>query len=293
MAGLASFGAQVYLFPAEVEPADWKEPADYVLEHLGDNDLVRVHPTWNEDPLPYLTEVGDQISRQHDPVLGDLQGAERVWILAEEERWQEAVARLPYEPARQNIRSFGNVKVIETTLPDDAHASYVFLEQLQAAKVERVTPSKKGEEEVQVRHCKNWSERDRRWDCGGRDKWLYVGEVYRFIGDDAHRCIWAHPLPDGQRLRITFPHVPLAKELRVRAGMLFQAGRKKSDGTVRMRLLVDGEERGEYTYPPQTTRWNLHVFDTSELAGTDAPVTLEVRADSIKNRFFCVNGWVF
>jgi hypothetical protein len=74
--------------------------------------------------------------------------------------------------------------------------------------------------------------------------------------------------------------------------MIFMAGRKKSGGTTYMTVSIDGEERGDYAYPPRTTRWNLHAFDTTDLAGQRAPVTLEIRTDGFKNRFFCVNGWV-
>ncbi|MFB6374716.1 MAG: hypothetical protein ABEN55_16715 [Bradymonadaceae bacterium] len=273
----------MYIFPSEVEPREWKEPADYVLEHIRPDDAVRVHPSWTNDPLPHLESIGDQILPQSHPVAGDIQDIRRIWIVTERDRIGEAIARLPYEPSRPRIEKFGDVAVVQTRVPSSIRAPYEFRDHLESAKVERIDGKS-------TRQCDNWNEKDRRWDCGKRDRWLYVGEHAATLGEDFQRCIWAHPLPDGKKLRVTFPEVPLDRRLRIRGGLIFRALHKKDRAPVQMRIRIDGETRYTHTFGPRASTWAPHDIPTAGLDGP-ADVTVEISSPNIKDRWFCFNGW--
>lgn len=285
LAGTASLTAQLYVFPSEVDPGEWEKPADYILERVRPEDGVRVHPSWTNDPLTHLEPVGDQILPQSHPVAGDLQDRRRIWMLTETDRLREALERLPFEPSRPTIEKFGDVSVVRTRVPSSIRASYAFLANLDAAEVERVD----GDE---VRQCRNWSDADRRWDCGERDKWLYVGEHAATLGEDYHRCIWAHPLPDEKTLRITFPDVPLDNRLRIRGGLDFRALHKQDRAPIQMRVDIAGETRLTHTYGPRASTWAPHDIPTTGLDGP-ADVTVELQTPNLKDRWFCFNGWSY
>ncbi len=244
-----------------------------------------MEPGWNEDPLPYLESVGDQVLPQTDPVAGDLQSARRVWILSESERADEAFESLPYAPSRPDKKRFGDVTVFETRVPSSIQASYELLDHLEEAVVERVD----GES---VETCDNWSQRDRRWDCGGRDRWLFVGEKFASLADDPHECIWAHPVGEGRTLRITFPDVPLERFLRIRAGLTDLGSVIEDAVPVHLTVSIGDDTRVKHTYGARETNWFPHDIPTPELQGETRDVVLEVRASDTKNRWFCLNGWV-
>ena len=285
IAGLSTTAAQLWVFPSEVDQEEWREPAAYVKKHLGPDDLVRVHPEWTEDPLPHLESVGDQISPQERPVAGDFQDVRRVWIVSETERVDGAVDLLPFEPSRPEYERFGDVTVVETRVPSSLQSSYELLDHLDEAVVERLKNGKVKQT------CDNWNPRERRWDCGSKDPWLYVGEKRMMVGGDPHKCFWAHPLPKGKVLRITFPKVPLQKTLRVRAGLSFTASRKGHGDPVRMRVEIDDETRVDHVYPAHDSVWRASDIDTAALSGQRRDVVLKVTAPEIRDRGFCVNGW--
>ena len=285
LVGFGSLAAQLWVVPSEVDKKEWKKPADWVKKQLEPSDAVRVHPAWTEDPLPYLEDVGSQVHRHQDPVESDLEEIRRVWILTETERLEGALAKLPFEPSRPDLKRFGDVTVIKAIVPSSVRSSYELLEHLEGAKVERI-------EKKSVQHCDKWDEKDRRWDCGERDRWLYVGEHEQIVAGDPRRCIWAHPLPKQKVLRITFPGVPLEETLRVRAGLSFKGARFKRGTPVRMQVRVGGERRYDHQYGPRTSTWGKYDIDTTASAGSKKPVVFEISSDKIRRRWFCFNAWV-
>lgn len=289
-AGVWSLTAQLFVFPAETQSSDWAPAAEYVLERIEQGDRIRTHPPWNIDALPYVESVGDQVDRRHNPVLEDIYRADRIWVLSETARVEEAIRRLPYEPVDLHIERFGDAAVVRAPLPDSANFSWEALEHLSEAQVERVEPSEDGA--PSIRECESWSEENRRWDCGSRDPWLYVGEVERFLGGDYRRAIWAHPVPDDEYLRVTFPEVPMGELLRVRAGFTFLASRKDRGAPVTMEVRLDGEVLEEKTYPTLETTWEPIDFETPERAGKSAELSIVVRTPDITDRYFCFNAWV-
>ncbi len=285
MAGAASLGAQIWVFPSDAEPTDWKPAASYVSDRIGDDDIIRTHPPWNVDGLTYLERHGKQIDRKRDPVLGDLYDRETIWILTETATLDGAIDRLPFEAPDPGIERFGDVSVVRTEVPGDVVYQWEALRALDEATVERVDPD--GGTET----CDNWSEGDRRWDCGGRDRWLYVGEGFKYLGGDPRDAIWAHALPDQKHLRVEFPDVPLGDLLRVRGGFIFAAARKDNGKPVTMRILVDGEERARRSYPILESTWEAIDVDTSDISADTGTVTVVISSPNFKDRRFCFNAW--
>lgn len=290
VAAAASLGAYLYVFPSETAPEEWRPAAEHVLEHIESNDVVRTHPPWNVDALPYLEEIGDQVNRQIEPLAEDLYHHDRVWVLTESSRVDEALERLPFSTDEVERNTFGDATVLRAPIPEEAGFSWEFLEHLSEVKVERLIYEKG--ENVRTRHCKNWSERDRRWDCGSRNNWLYVGEVYKFLGGDPHRAIWAHPVPKGNRLRLTFSDVPLEEILRIRAGFTHKASRRQRGSETHMKVSIDGRTQIRETFPRLETTWDAHEIDTSDRSGSQATVEIEIWASNIRDRYFCLNGWI-
>lgn len=282
--GLASILLQVFVLPGPVEPSDWRAPAEWVVEHASDADLVRIHPAWNADPLVHLGELGDQISRQTHPVYEDLHDAERVLVLSETGRIDEALARLPF-PARQVERQgFGPVTVLAVSVPEDYQPiAWEALEHVADAEIARVDGEK-------VEQCRNWSKREQRWYCGRRDRWIYVGETIQEVGEDPRACIWAHPPPGNQWVRVTFPDVELQQTLRVRGGLSLRAVRSDRGTPVEMRVTV-GEKTVHRTIPAMESSWQAVEVPTGQMAGQRADVTVEVRSPEVFDRFFCFNAW--
>lgn len=283
VAGIASLVAQIFILPGDVDASDWKAPSEYILEQIGPDDLINVQPNWTDDPYPYLTSVGDQIARQDKPLIEDTWDRERIWLLVESERIDKALEQMPFEASE--TKSFGDVSVVRIDVPKEPPVTYELLTHLDGAKVARVKGDK-------VERCTNWNERNEAWYCGRPDKWLYVGREFVDLGGDPHQCIWAHPPPKQKKLRIVFPDVPLQQTFRLRGGLNQRGARSKRATDVHLRVSVAGKWTEEKSIPARESSWKPIDFDTSELAGQTADVTVEVWAESIFDRFFCFNGWV-
>ena len=283
VAGIASFIAQIFVLPGDVEAEDWKAPSEYVLEHIGPRDVINVQPNWTDAPYPYLTEVGDQLARQGTPLIEDVHDRERIWLLTETERIDEALARMPFEASDK--KTFGDITVVRVDVPETQPVTYELRPHLRQAKVTYV---KDGEI---TNRCKNWNKEENAWHCGRPDRWVYVGHELLDLGGDPHQCIWAHPPPGQKKVRITFPSVPLADTFRFRGGLNQRGARSKRATDLHFSVHVGEKWTQKETIPARQTSWEPIDFDTSALAGQTADVTVEVWSESIFDRLFCFNGW--
>jgi hypothetical protein len=285
VAGIASFIAQIYVLPGEVDAQDWRAPAEYVLEHIGPNDVVTVQPGWNEDPYPFLTEVGDQVARQSTLLFEDVHDRDHVWVLAETARIEQALKRTPFDAAE--TKAFGSVTVLRTEPPKTPRVTYDLLSELDHAKVAHLKGGKI------TKRCKNWKAKDRAWHCGKPDRWVFVGQRRLDLGGDPHQCIWAHPPAEDKRVRIVYPGVTLGASFRVRGGLNQRGARSKRGTDVHYRVRVGDDLNAQRTVPADETSWKPVDIDTSKLAGQQRDVSVEVWSDSVFDRVFCFNGWVF
>lgn len=284
IAGLVSFVAQAFFLPGDIEPRDWERGAEFLAAQVGPDDLINVQPQWSEAPYPYLTDFGDQILRQKNPLLEDIFDAKNLWVIMERARAERVLGSLPFKAAE--TQDFGTISVarVEVTQPNPVRFS--LLENLDKAKVDQITPA--GEV---FKECTRWERRDRAWHCEKKDAWIYVGEDYLTLGDDPHRCIRANPPASPQRWRIKFPEVPMTELFRFRGGLGFLAARSQRGEDVDIKIMI-GEELSETrTIPARESSWDAIDFDTSELSGRTADIAIEVSSASIFDRFFCFNGW--
>lgn len=284
VAGSFSIIAQIFFLPGDIKPEDWKSAADYVLEHIGPDDVINVQPNWSEAPYPYLTEVGQQILRQESPLVSDIHDRENLWLLVETERLENVLAKMPFAAA--SVEAFDTISVAQIEIPDENPVIYDLLANLEDARVERVDPSGKT-----LRHCNTWNAKKRTWYCGRPDAWIYVGENFRTLGIDPHRCIMANPPKAPERWRVIFRKIPLADTFRLRSGLDFIGARSRRGTDVNIRVSVGDRWSQERSIPARETSWDAIDFDTSALAGEQADVSVEIWAEKPLDRFLCFNGW--
>ena len=285
VAGIASFVLQRYVFVPQATDQDWQRASEYVLENLGDDDAIRVYPAWTETPYPYLVDARMRFVRQYEPVFGDVEDFERIWIMTEPGERDAALDSLPFsaEPTDASKR-FDTVDVLAVKRPDTPTYRHELLTHLDEAEVTRI----RGEDIIE---CKNWSASDRRWDCGPRqDPWIFVGETIRQLDDDPRHCIWAHPPPNNYAVQTRFPDVKMGDTFRVRAGPTDHAWRSDRGPAIRIDVEI-GDKSATHFFEPRTQAWKAVDVDTSSMKGQKQDVVVRVHATPIWERFFCFNGW--
>lgn len=286
VAGSLSIVAQIFFLPGDIEPEDWKSAAHYVHEELGPNDVINVQPNWSEAPYPYLTDVNaEQILRQKSPLLSDVHDRDNLWLLVETQRLDSVLEKMPF--AATDTKSFDTITAARIQIPQDNPVTYDLREQLQHARVERVDPAGKT-----LTHCDNWNPRKKEWYCGRPDAWVYIGETYRTMGHDPHRCIWANPPKAPQRWRVIYEDIELADVFRLRSGIDFIGARSRRGTEVHIRVSVGDKWSQERMIPARETSWDAMDFDTAELAGKRVDLGVEIWSKSLLDRFVCFNGWV-
>lgn len=283
-AGILSIVAQIFFLPGDVEPDDWQRAAEFVVDKVGPNDIINVQPHWSEAPYPYLTSVGDQINRQSRPLLGDIFTHERLWVLVETDRVDATLADMPFPAA--SVETFNTISVARIDIPSPGTVKYDLLGNLEHAQVSQVTPNGAVQQD-----CTVWDARERAWHCTRHNKWLYVGESFLTLGADPHRCIWANPPEAPRRWRISFPQVLMGQQFRFRAGLDFTGARSRRGKEIHYSVQVDDRWTETRVIPPRESTWEAIDFDTTELQGKTARVTLEVWSEAVLDRFFCFNGW--
>jgi hypothetical protein len=285
VAGIASFVLQRYVFVPKATDQDWKRASEYVMEQLGEDEAIRVYPTWTETPYPHLVDARMQFVRQTHPVFSDVEDFERIWIITEDGMKEPSLSSLPFSAeAAEGSREFDTVDVFAVDTPDTPVYRHELLNHLHEADVARV----RGDDVIE---CNNWSATDRRWDCGPRqDPWIYVGKTIRQLGDDPRHCIWAHPPPNDYWVRTRFPNVKLGDRFRVRAGPTDHAWRSDRGPAIKMEVII-GDAKETHVFPPRTQSWTAVDVDTSSMKGQTEDVVVRVHAHPIWERFFCFNGW--
>ena len=285
VAGIASFVLQTQVFVSDATEADWKAASDYILDHKKPDDGIRVHPAWTEEPYPYLTEARLDFSRQDAPVAEDLVDFQRLWLMVEEDRRDEAIRVLPWEVGEEvESKSFGAVDVLLIPRPDSPTYTYELLTHLEDAEIRRIRKGKP------VINCKRWNAKKRHWYCERPDPWIYVGETIRSMDNDPRRCIWAHPPPNYYWVELTYDDVPMGDVFRVRAGPTANAVRSKRGTEIELEVEIDGRTQS-HTFPPRSQAWRAIDVDTSKWAGQTKKVQVRVRSPKVFDRFFCLNGW--
>lgn len=280
---LFSLCAQCHCHGDPTDESDWRDAAEAVVERAEPTDGIRVHPTWTEAPLVHLQQVGNLLNRHRAPLLEDLVGIERLLIITDAKRRDEALDRLPFDASTGGIDSFGAVEVLEVDVPDSLRIRT------------DATPFLDGAE-VAVFRGDELDERCRRRGSGPpsyRCDHHEVRSVLLEVEDDPRRCITANP-PGGERhLSVELTVDDASDVLRVRAGLDNRAARLPSGGDVAYRLYVDGELVADQRLDAHTSSWKPHDVSTTDRLGRSVTLRMEVESvdPSPHHRRFCFNAW--
>ena len=286
VAGLASFLLQTVVFAPDATDSDWKSASEYVLDHKEPDDGIRVHPAWNETPYPYLTEAKLDFSRQNEPVAEDLKDFDRLWLMVERDRREDALSAVPWELTNEpQTRAFGAVDLLLLERPDYPRYEYDLLEHLEDAEITREREGKP------IITCERWNSKKRHWYCERPDPWIFVGATWRSMNDDPRQCIWAHPPPNHYWVELTYRDVPMSDVFRARAGPTASAVRSSRGTPIEFEVQI-GDVTKRHLFPAKAQAWKAFDVDTSQWAGEKKTVHLRARSVNVFDRFFCLNGWV-
>jgi hypothetical protein len=196
-----------------------------------------------------------------------------VWVLSQ--RGAETEEGIEDSPgARLDAqKKFGQLAVRRYQRPALA-LKYDFVESWAAARVARVSAG------GQATPCQVGKEQHL---CPG-DGFSFVQPRVLEIGGTLRRSLLNLPMRDTT-MAIEYEGVPLGKELAVGAGLHNVWRRKGGDGTVVLRVLVDGREIGR-TESGSRTGWQVSRFPTPAQAGTRATVRFEITSARPQSRAF-------
>lgn len=288
LGGLFSLTAQFCSHIRTPSPEDWERAADKAVELAEPTDGVRVHPSWTETPMPSLRPVGNLLHRQHHPILEDFTGIERLLILTETRRRDEAMDRLPFDAEIDRVHDFGSVALLEVPIPRSAQIDGDATAYLDQATVGYHSGSDDGE----LNRCR-WHAASTAWRCRGSRRGAMVRPFWMEIEHDPRRCVQAFP-PSGQRsLVIELPFEQASEVLRVRAGLDERAARLEKGDDVIYRLFIDDELVADEGIDGHTSQWTAHDLSTADHNGGSVDVRLEVKsvAEKPHHRRFCFNAW--
>jgi hypothetical protein len=104
------------------------------------------------------------------------------------------------------------------------------------------------------------------------------------IGTTLRNALYVQPV-GGATVVVEFAQVPLGRELVVGGGLHHVWLRKYGDGTVKLRVLVDGHEVGR-TEASNRSGWRIDHFDTGAFVSKPATVRFEITSDKPFSRHF-------
>lgn len=246
--------------------ADWRAAATEVRAGARPGDLIVAAPVW-----------ADQVMRLH---LGDLVPADaatrldagrfgRIWEISQ----RGASSSETVGAALVRARRHG---ALELRLHERRAASltFDFLRHWAQARVARVEP---GRGEIP---CDRLADRHQCPHIG----FNFVKPQLLEIGTTMRNALYAQPV-DGATVAIEWKDVPLGRELAVGTGLHHVWLRKLGEGTVRLRVLVDGAEVGRAS-ATNRSGWRVDRFDTNRRAGRPGTVRFEITADKAFSRHF-------
>jgi hypothetical protein len=242
-----------YLAPSD---EDWRAAAAWVKSQHQPRDLLVAAPAW-ADPVLRL-HLGDRLP---EAIAGrlDHRGFARVWELSQ----RGADAPELDDGAVKQERQFGRLRV---RLAERQPLVPVFdfvegWDRAQVSRVERGGATIPCELQSDQHHCPGLG-------------YNFVRKRILEIGNGLRRGLLAPPVGDAT-LTVEYPQVPLGKELAVGAGLHHVWARKGGDGTVWLRVLIDGKEMGKFE-SGNRTGWKVLRLDTTAFAGRSGSVRFEI-----------------
>jgi hypothetical protein len=246
--------------------ADWRSAAVAVRAQFHQGDLVVAAPAW-ADPVMRL-HLGDLVPVK---VAARLDAARygRIWVVSQRgARADEALG------AGVAAESRHGALVVRRYERRPAAVSYDFLAEWTHARVVRAEP---GRGEIPCQRVVD------RFQCPNIS-FNFVRPELLEIGTTMHNALYTQPV-GGAAVVLEYPGVPLGRELAVGAGLHHVWLRKYGDGTVVLRVLVDGREVGR-SEASNRTGWRVDRFDTSGFAGKRGVVRFEITSAKPFSRHF-------
>lgn len=200
-------------------PAEAFAPAAAVIrEAWQDGDLILLVPAYATRAREHLGDLHPVASTA--PLQEDFSAHRRVWVFG---LFDVGVGlRGAFEQAGLHLVESRSpdpgisVDLYEVVAP--ATIGYRFVDQIRSAHVSHEKPD--GSKEP----CDQWTDTNGHggigygaWKCRHDSEWFYVSPEWHRMGDHLRLCLWAHP-PNGGRLLIEYPSVPLSGVLLGRAG---------------------------------------------------------------------------
>ena len=244
--------------------------AEVIRERYREGDLVVIAPRWLRQARVAL---GHRLLPLADQARPDEATYSRLWELSSAGHRAPEAEGLEAELER----AFGEVTVRRYRLTPRAVDLHDFVARWAEARITAIEP------EGAPSPCRR---RGGRAQCGrpGRDEWVGT-ETISDLGHRPRRCLWAHPLTDGRRLRIDFTGVPRGEVIEGHTATDYVVGRRCSESPTDLTVLVDGEVVAQIRHH-DCDGWSPF---RAPLPAGEGPVrvTFEVTAPEPERRHFC------
>jgi len=236
--------------------ADWREAAKWVTADHQDQDLIVAAPAWAD---PVLRSVlGDLIPPKMGGRLDHLRFS-RIWELsqrgAEAAESEGATVKTERRFGRLRVRLLERQALVPTYdfVDNWAHARVFRIENGHTPIACAASPSKH--------------------QCPGIGHNFVERRMLEF-DERLHQALFAQPV-GGATVAIEYAGVLIGRELAVGAGLHNVWERKKGNGTVWLRVLIDGKEIGKLE-SGSATGWQVVRLDTRAQAGRSGLVRFEI-----------------
>jgi hypothetical protein len=242
--------------------ADWQRAAAEVRGGFRGGDLIVAAPGW-ADPL-MRQQLGDLVPM---PVAGRMDAARfgRIWQISQ--RGGEAPETKGLQRAVQARHGALTVSRFDKRA---AQVTFDFVAGWAKGSLSRIEP------DGRVVAC-----------SAAGDGHHCVGPGYftpQILEIDTSPRFALHSEPVGRAtLALDYDNVPMGRELAVGAGLHNVWKRKGGNGTVKVRVLVNGQDLGSVS-AANFSGWTVRAFDTTALAGQTAKVRFEITADNPVSR---------
>ena len=263
---LVETGAAVVAPWRAPDDADWKASAAAVAAGFRAGDLIVTAPAWADQVL--RLHLGDLIPVR---MAARLDGASyaRVWEISQ----RGAAAPEAADGRLLEDRRFGGLRLRlyqRQALP----LVFDFYDNWAAASVSRVEAGRP------AIACARLPQQHQ---CPGLG-YNFVEPRVLEMESSLRRALYAQPV-QGATVAVEYPQARLGRELAVGAGLHNVWLRRNGDGTVWLRVLVEGKEIGKIE-SSNRSGWTVARFDTTAWQGRQAPVRFEITSAKAYSRHF-------
>jgi hypothetical protein len=244
--------------------ADWRSAEATIRGGFRPGDLIVAAPDWADQVM--RLHLGDLVPIKMAARLDDARYG-RVWEIS------QRGARAGEARGTVGASSKHGALTVRRWERPPAVVTFDFFDQWAKARVVRAEPGR----EVPCERL------DDRFQCPDLS-FNFVRPQLMEIGTTLRDALYVQPV-GGSTVLVEFAQVPLGRELVVGGGLHHVWLRKYGDGTVKLRVLVDGKEIGR-TEAGNRSGWRVDHFDTGAFAGKAANVRFEITSDKPYSRHF-------